>query len=158
MMINRRTLFNHLARSRFSSRKMKTYGAVIGILPQSLRGNKGFTIVELLAVLVILGVIAGIAVPKVSQTIQNSKVKACEANLDLITQAIERYGMDHIDATTGQPDYSGIDENDWDELIPDYFDVKNKSEGKPTCQVDGEVYSLSDGGLNTMPEVTCNGH
>lgn len=157
-MINWRTLFNHLARSSLSSGKMKIYGAVIGILPQSLRGNKGFTIVELLAVLVILGVIAGIAVPKVSQTIQNSKVKACEANLDLITQAIERYGMDNIDATSGQPDYRGIGQDDWDELIPDYFDIKNKSAGKPTCPVDGEVYSLSAGGLNTKPEVKCNGH
>ena len=134
-----------------------------GLIPisqftQAFRGNQGFTIIELLAVLVILGVIAGIAVPKVSQTIYNSKVKACEANLDMITRAIERYGMDHIDLTTGQPDYSAIAADDWSQLIPGYFDTKNKSGDEPTCPVDGGVYSLSAGGLNTMPQASCDGH
>jgi len=138
---------------------MRVLGSVLGLLPRILRGSKGFTIVELLAVLVILGVIAGIAVPKVSQTIQNSKIKACETNLNMITQAIERYGMDHINATTGQPDYSTITAEDWEQLIPDYFDTKNKSgDDKPICPVDGDAYSLSAGGLNSPAVVTCNGH
>ncbi|NLK51162.1 MAG: prepilin-type N-terminal cleavage/methylation domain-containing protein [Syntrophomonadaceae bacterium] len=114
--------------------------------------NEGFTLVELLAVLVILGVLVGIAVPRVSATIQESRKKACEANLQLIERAIERYGMDHINPVTGQPDYSGLTE--WSALIPGYFDMKNKKDDKePLCPVSDNPYKLTPG---ANPAVSCS--
>lgn len=113
--------------------------------------NEGFTLVELLAVLVILGVLVGIAVPRVSATIQESRKKACEANLQLIEQAIERYGMDHIDPVTGQPDYDNLQ---WSDLIPGYFDMKNKGDNdEPLCPVIGKSYTLTP---KNDPKVSCN--
>jgi type IV pilus assembly protein PilA len=49
--------------------------------------QKGLTLVELLAVIVILGIIAGIAVPSVNGIINNSKEDAHEANIDMIEAA-----------------------------------------------------------------------
>ena len=67
--------------------------------------KKGFTLVELLAVLVILAVILLIAIPIVQKTIQDSKVSANKASIDLYgraaDQAIETYQLtSHTDPTT----------------------------------------------------------
>ena len=45
-------------------------------LQKRLNNEKGLTLVELLAVIVILGIIAAIAVPSIGGIIQNSREKA----------------------------------------------------------------------------------
>jgi type IV pilus assembly protein PilA len=58
------------------------------------KNQKGLTLIELLAVIVILGVIAAIAVPAIGSTITNSKTKADAQTVLLIQAAAERYAMD----------------------------------------------------------------
>ena len=59
--------------------------------------KKGFTLVELLAVLIILAVILLIAIPIVQKTIQNSKVEAKKSSIELygraVNHAIEMYQL-----------------------------------------------------------------
>lgn len=123
---------------------------------QVRRENYGFTVIEILAALVILGVVIGIVVPKVSGTIRASKEMACEVNLQMIEKAIERYGMDHV-TSTGDPDYSGIS---WDALIPEYFEVGNTvyddQQGCycPACPVTGGPYTLNT--EQDPPTVICS--
>ena len=45
-------------------------------LQKRLKNEKGLTLVELLAVIVILGIIAAIAVPSIGNIVENSRVKA----------------------------------------------------------------------------------
>lgn len=52
-----------------------------------LKNSKGFTLVELLAVIVILGIIAGIAVPSIGNIIDNSKKDAHIANAKQMVEA-----------------------------------------------------------------------
>ena len=54
-----------------------------------MKNEKGFTLVELLAVIVILGVILVIAVPQVMNVIKNSKDDAWDDSVSLIKRAIE---------------------------------------------------------------------
>ncbi|HHT38100.1 MAG TPA: type II secretion system protein [Mollicutes bacterium] len=51
--------------------------------------KKGFTLVELLAVIVILAVILAIAVPGISNMIDNSKRSAFDSNAKLVLKGIE---------------------------------------------------------------------
>jgi prepilin-type N-terminal cleavage/methylation domain-containing protein len=51
--------------------------------------NKGFTLVELLAVIVLLAIILAIAIPTISGLIDNSKKNAFESNAKLIDNAID---------------------------------------------------------------------
>ena len=53
--------------------------------------KKGFTIVELLVVLVILAVIMSIAIPSVTSSIERSKQKQKDAKIKLIVSAAEIY-------------------------------------------------------------------
>lgn len=49
-------------------------------LQKKLKNEKGLTLVELLAVIVILGIIAAIAVPSIGSIIENSRIKAAKAD------------------------------------------------------------------------------
>ncbi|WLR52766.1 type II secretion system protein [Bacillus tianshenii] len=56
-----------------------------------IKNQKGLTLIELLAVIVILGVIAAIAVPSVGKIIENAKKDAHIANATRIVEATRLY-------------------------------------------------------------------
>ena|SRR3989304_951267 len=53
--------------------------------------NRGFTLVELLVVVLILGALAFIAIPRIGQSSTTAKVNACKTNVDLLNSQIEMY-------------------------------------------------------------------
>ncbi len=55
----------------------------------------GFTLIEILLVVVIIGILAAVAVPKFSGRIGQSKVSACRASLTSISLALDMYEIDH---------------------------------------------------------------
>lgn len=57
--------------------------------------NKGFTLVELLAVLVILIAIMGIAIPTISSSLERTKDKQNKARYKIIESAAEQYVTDY---------------------------------------------------------------
>lgn len=59
-----------------------------------MKNNKGFTLVELLAVIVVLAIIIGIAVPSAISVSNKSKVKMYKTKIDLILRAAELYAQD----------------------------------------------------------------
>ena len=54
-------------------------------------GNKGFTLIELLVVIAVLGILAGIAVPRMFGITDRAKVSAVEADLRNIQTGLEMY-------------------------------------------------------------------
>ena len=56
-----------------------------------MHSKKAFTLVELLVVVMILGALAAIAVPRMISGATNAKISACETNVDLINSQIELY-------------------------------------------------------------------
>ena len=56
--------------------------------------RKGVTLIELLIVVLILGALSAIAIPRISQSANNAKQKACDVNVDVINSAIEMYNAD----------------------------------------------------------------
>ena len=60
-------------------------------MTQTLKSKKGVTLVELLAVIVILGIIAAIAVPAIGGLIDRQRENAAELSYDGVISAAETY-------------------------------------------------------------------
>jgi len=56
--------------------------------------KKGFTMVELMAMLIIIGLLAGVAVKKVADQIARAKVTTTKANLKILHDAVNQFRMD----------------------------------------------------------------
>lgn len=91
-----------------------------------MRSRKGFTLVELMIVVLILGALAAIAVPRIVAGSASAKANACKTNVDLMNSQIELYYSN----TGSWPD-------DLEEVTTDtdYF-----PDGEPICPVTGSTY------------------
>lgn len=85
-------------------------------IKQLLNKEEGFTLVELLAVLVILGLIVAIAVPSIGNVIDGAKTKSANAQIELIEDAARLYDIEYDltdDTDIGDlMDKGFLDEND----------------------------------------------
>lgn len=66
-------------------------------LQKRMKNEKGLTLVELLAVIVILGIIAAIAVPSIGNIIENSRIKAVKADALNVLSAANIYFTEEED-------------------------------------------------------------
>ena len=57
-------------------------------------GARGFSLVELLAVILLLGIIAGIVVPKVFGNVEKGKWQATKTKTQTVSTKVESYAMD----------------------------------------------------------------
>ena len=63
--------------------------------PNPLRGSRGFTLIEVMVVVVILAVLAAIVVPKIMSRPDEARVVAARADLAGIVQALNLYRLDN---------------------------------------------------------------
>ena len=61
------------------------------------RSRKGFTLIELMIVIAIIGVLAAIAVPNFRAARERANTRACYANQKTIAGAVEMYNLDNND-------------------------------------------------------------
>jgi type IV pilus assembly protein PilA len=107
---------------------------------KQIKNRKGLTLIELLIVVIILGALAAIAIPRMSQSSDTAKTKACLTNIATMNTQIELYHSDH-------------DDDPW----PDLEDVT----GDPNCFPDGPPSCPSSGTYSfygTNHRVTCSTH
>lgn len=55
--------------------------------------NKGFTLIELIMVMIILGIMAAVAIPRYLETISKSEVSSEDAIVNRLTVALENYAQ-----------------------------------------------------------------
>ncbi len=95
---------------------------------RKMLNKKGFTLVELMIVVVILGILVAVAVPIFTAVTKNSKVKACESNMRIIRSNLVSY-MLGVSSESGQPfefeeDFYSDSETDYSVILYDDDDFK----------------------------------
>lgn len=108
--------------------------------------RKGFTLIEILFVIVVIGILAAIVIPRLQISIANAREAACDANMANINSNIERYFY----LTGSWP------AQDLNEMLPpttyNYF-----PDGLPTCPVSGSAYEM-DPTTNRVYEAAAHDH
>src|SRR5579863_10375549 len=74
----------------------------------SHRYKKGFTLVEIMIVVAIIGLLAAIAIPNFVRARQTSQTNACINNLRIIDAAKQQWGLEKGQVTTASPASSDI--------------------------------------------------
>jgi prepilin-type N-terminal cleavage/methylation domain-containing protein len=65
--------------------------------------KRGFTLIEIMIVVLIIGILLAIAVPNFVKARESSRTKACVANLKQIQSAKEQWAMDQRQPGTASP-------------------------------------------------------
>ncbi len=74
----------------------------------SINGKRGFTLVEIMIVVAIIGLLASIAIPNFVKARTTAQQKACISNLQQINGAIQRWALDLNKAQGQAVTYSDI--------------------------------------------------
>lgn len=80
------------------------------------RNKKGFTLVELVVVIAILGILAAIAVPKFSESRTNAAIKAHNANV----RTLESSATLFISEGNMDAEWTGADNEEWSTYLQDW--------------------------------------
>ncbi|MDP8298964.1 MAG: prepilin-type N-terminal cleavage/methylation domain-containing protein [Candidatus Tantalella remota] len=103
--------------------------------------KKGFTIIEIMVVVAIVGLLAGIATPQFLQARMRSRENICVANLRQIANGKDAWAVWEGKQTGDEPG--------WDDLVPEYI------ARQPVCPAGG-TYTIAP--VDAEPTCSIEGH
>jgi prepilin-type N-terminal cleavage/methylation domain-containing protein len=105
----------------------------------------GFTLVEIMIVVLIIGILLAIAIPNFISARESARARACVANLKQIDSAKQQWLMDNKTSTIASETWSGASPTDAENLIGTYI------RSAPQCP---EAGTYTTNGSTTLP--TCS--
>ena len=110
-------------------------------IKQLLKKEGGFTLVELLGVIVILGLIIGISIPLIGNVINNSKEDIADNQQELVIDALQMYDLNEggtlEDGDYNSEDLAGLGYLE-SKIDPEITVTKKTTDGKVTYELSEE--------------------
>ena len=107
-------------------------------------GLGGFTLVEIMIVIAIIGLLCAIAIPNYVKARANSQASACVNNLRELANAADQFALEHGKTTGYALNYP-------DDITP-YIKL-NSASSIPPCPAGGK-YTLQT--IGSVPQATCS--
>jgi len=102
------------------------------------RNQKGYALLELLLVVILLGILAAMAVPRLVTSRDETQLRSCQHNMHALNAAIEEYHF-----------YN----DDWPNLTDITANTSFFPDGPPVCTASGAFYSI-----NAEHRIVCSVH
>ena len=100
-------------------------------------GSGGFTVIEVILIVLLIGVLAAVAIPRISVSSKTAKINSCQMNRSTINKQVELFFA--VEGTWPEDSMSDIKSN------VSYF-----PDGVPTCPVDLTSYRLEPSPVNRV--------
>jgi general secretion pathway protein G len=94
-----------------------------GALPRAVRRVRGFTLIEIMVVVVIIGLLAAMIVPKVMGNVDKARVAKAKQDIQSIETALTMYKLDNFNYPTSEEGLKALVQK------PDDPNVQNWREG-----------------------------
>jgi type II secretion system protein G len=107
------------------------------------KNQGGFTLIELMVVVLIVGLLAGIAVPRLAKAWDDAKASACQANMKQIEAALELYYFEEGKYPEGE-NSTALE--------------KLKQKSVPKCPQGKKDYTYSQKNSGTKYSLECSNH
>ena len=132
-------------------------------MPQTNRKKSGFSLVELVIVIVILGIIAAVAIPRITSGSRNAGESALRANLQTLRNAVDWYYAEHSNTFPGAKG-DGVNLADSPEAVVSQLTQYSKLDGTVSATPDpafpfgpyirGNLPKLTVGTNNSQNDIT----
>jgi len=92
--------------------KIRRRNIMLQWFSKKIHNRKGFTLIELVVVIAILGILAAIAVPRYTQSVANAQAAALDANTRVLNSAVTMYIANADDPDAAEAALTGADDLD----------------------------------------------
>lgn len=87
-------------------------------IPETPSGGAGFTLIELMVVLVVLGLLAGLVAPRLFDRLSGAKQETARAQIELLGLALDNYRLDNGIYPTTEQGLRALEERPTVEPLP----------------------------------------